>query len=498
MKTKFLSGGGLLLLLLVLGVGAAYAFTDNGVIHACVKDNGQVRIVKSASECKGQETHIQWNIVGQRGPKGDQGAPGPKGDTGPTGPQGEAGPAGPVGPKGDTGDQGAQGAQGEKGDTGATGPAPILVTLLVGDPNCPMGGTKFTSGDSITYACNGAQGSKGDTGPQGPAGPAGSGLDSFDALSGLACVGPAGAGTITITYAQDGEVQLRCVAAPIPPSPPSISIQPADVTVAEGEGAIFSVVANSTTFPFYQWRRDGIDIPFAKSDHYSINPVQLADNGAKFSCVVANFYGSAISREAVLNVTPFVKYAHTILIDGQNDFLPEETFTTSSRDYTGYITWDADYLTFGMDGSDVGSGSDHVQMVIYLGSSGGGTSTGLSLNSQQPGLPFVANYAIQSKFNGETVFWKTDGGSWSMANAPSLIVQGKDNFVELHVSWADLGDPSTVNVVVAVVKDQSGIEYTFAGLPGNSFTDGFDPDYTTYFMFDRDLNTKPYGYYSMP
>jgi len=50
--------------LLAFGAGAAYAYTDNGVIHACVKDNGQVRIVNDASACKSQETHIEWNIVG--------------------------------------------------------------------------------------------------------------------------------------------------------------------------------------------------------------------------------------------------------------------------------------------------------------------------------------------------------------------------------------------------------------------------------------------------
>jgi hypothetical protein len=118
MKTKLLLGGGLLVLLLAFVGGAAYAYAEDGVIHACVKDNGQVRIVNAASDCKAQETHIQWNIIGSQGPKGDTGD---TGAIGPAGPAGEKGPKGDTGAQGAKGDTGATGAQGEKGDTGATG-----------------------------------------------------------------------------------------------------------------------------------------------------------------------------------------------------------------------------------------------------------------------------------------------------------------------------------------------------------------------------------------
>jgi hypothetical protein len=126
MKTKLLLGGGLLVLLLAFAGGAAYAYAEDGVIQACVKDNGQVRIVNQASDCKAQETHIQWNIIGSQGPKGDKGDTGATGAIGPTGPAGETGPTGPIGaigPQGLKGDTGAQGAKGDTGATGATGPA---------------------------------------------------------------------------------------------------------------------------------------------------------------------------------------------------------------------------------------------------------------------------------------------------------------------------------------------------------------------------------------
>jgi hypothetical protein len=81
---------------------------------------------------------------------------GPAGPAGPQGPSGSAGPAGPEGPAGDS----------------VTG-----MSLAPGDPNCPFGGSQFTSGGGVTtYACNGADGAPGAqgpiglTGPQGPAG----------------------------------------------------------------------------------------------------------------------------------------------------------------------------------------------------------------------------------------------------------------------------------------------------------------------------------------
>jgi hypothetical protein len=211
MKTKYLIGGGLLVLLLFLGVGIAYADTNGGVIHACVKDNGQVRIVNQASDCKNQETHIRWNIVGPQGPRGDIGAIGPAGPVGATGPQGAQGLQGAKGDKGDKGDAGSAGPQGpaglagEKGDTGPAG-----VAGAQGEQG-PVG----PRGDTGPVGPAGSQGDQGPQGLQGLKGDAGSGLASIDALAGLACTSPAGAGTINVSYTANGEVQLQCVVAPV-------------------------------------------------------------------------------------------------------------------------------------------------------------------------------------------------------------------------------------------------------------------------------------------
>jgi hypothetical protein len=92
----------------------------------------------------------------------------------------------------------------------------------------------------------------------------------------------------------------------VTPSPavlPRITQGPASISVSLGGRASFSVTAAGPSLS-YQWRRDGTDIPGATSATYSIPSVTAADNGARFSVVVRNDFGSVTSAEATLTVGP--------------------------------------------------------------------------------------------------------------------------------------------------------------------------------------------------
>ena len=86
-------------------------------------------------------------------------------------------------------------------------------------------------------------------------------------------------------------------------APPSITTQPANVTVTAPVAANFSVVATGTAPLAYQWRRNGANISGATSAGYSLNPTSLADNGAQFDVVVSNGAGTVTSAAATLTVT---------------------------------------------------------------------------------------------------------------------------------------------------------------------------------------------------
>jgi predicted small secreted protein len=85
---------------------------------------------------------------------------------------------------------------------------------------------------------------------------------------------------------------------------PTITTQPANVSVVAPATATFSVVATGTPTPTYQWRRNGTNISGATASSYTTGATTVAaDNGAKFDVVVTNAAGSVTSAQATLTVT---------------------------------------------------------------------------------------------------------------------------------------------------------------------------------------------------
>jgi glucose/arabinose dehydrogenase len=82
---------------------------------------------------------------------------------------------------------------------------------------------------------------------------------------------------------------------------PTISSQPANVTVAAGQSASFSITASGTAPLQYQWQRNGVNISGANASTYTLTAT-AADNGAVFRAVVSNSAGSITSNPATLTV----------------------------------------------------------------------------------------------------------------------------------------------------------------------------------------------------
>ena len=78
----------------IAATGLAFASTStSSTLIACEGHEGGLRLVSSASDCRRNETVVQWNVTGPTGPQGATGSQGPVGPTGPKGPTGPAGPA---------------------------------------------------------------------------------------------------------------------------------------------------------------------------------------------------------------------------------------------------------------------------------------------------------------------------------------------------------------------------------------------------------------------
>ena len=85
--------------------------------------------------------------------------------------------------------------------------------------------------------------------------------------------------------------------------PPTITQQPASLSVTMGQPASFSVAASGTAPLAYQWQRDGVAIAGATGTTYAVAATALADSGATFRAVASNVAGSATSNTAALTVT---------------------------------------------------------------------------------------------------------------------------------------------------------------------------------------------------
>jgi len=82
---------------------------------------------------------------------------------------------------------------------------------------------------------------------------------------------------------------------------PSISTQPASVSVAVGSSATFSVTASGGTLS-YQWYQDSSAISSATSSTYTISSATTDDAGSYY-VIVTNSVGSTTSSTATLTVT---------------------------------------------------------------------------------------------------------------------------------------------------------------------------------------------------
>ena len=178
-----------------------------------------------------------------------------------------------------------------------------------------------------------------------------------------------------------------------------------------------------------------------------------------------------------------VRYFHTIVIDGVNDFTTNETFTTTSTasGYSGYLAWDDTYMYVGLSGADVGSNDASRFILVYFGGTAG-TTTGVTYNTQTESLPFSAQYHVRWKADNsftDALAW--NGTSWTEAswNFAGDVYQAGTYF-EMRVPLVNIGSPSSVALHVSMVNTTASFEGTFSGVPATSFTDGYDPAYTKY------------------
>jgi hypothetical protein len=91
--------------------------------------------------------------------------------------------------------------------------------------------------------------------------------------------------------------------------PPTIDVQPANVSAEVGQSATFTVSAGGSTPLAYQWQRAAdarqpfADIAGENAPSLTLNNLQLTDDGARLRVRVSNALGSVLSDAAALSVS---------------------------------------------------------------------------------------------------------------------------------------------------------------------------------------------------
>jgi T5SS/PEP-CTERM-associated repeat protein len=107
-----------------------------------------------------------------------------------------------------------------------------------------------------------------------------------------------GCGTIIGSIINHGTISTNCGGGSVPPS---ITMQPVNLTVTQGNNASFSVTATGDPPLSYQWRFGGNNLSGATSTSYTVIGAQAA-NAGNYDVVVSNNSGSVTSAVATLTV----------------------------------------------------------------------------------------------------------------------------------------------------------------------------------------------------
>ena len=127
---------------------------------------------------------------------------------------------------------------------------------------------------------------------------------------------------------------LSVVSSQVVNTKPMVTISPASQTAILGGSVTFAVIAAGSAPLYYQWQKNGEDIPNAKTPTHAIAAVAFADSGA-YRVIVFNALGADTSAEAHLHVlsTPVGQVSPVIMKHpcSQKTFFGESvTFTVSA------------------------------------------------------------------------------------------------------------------------------------------------------------------------
>lgn len=172
---------------------------------------------------------------------------------------------------------------------------------------------------------------------------------------------------------------------------------------------------------------------------------------------------------------------HTVApLNGNNYFTTNDRFltTSSSSGYTNWMTWDSNYLYVGYYGADVYSGNAAYKLAVYLSTNTNtGTAYGVWYLGQQAVLPFRADFVFNFLCDDTWGSAVWTGTAWNWSAPPFSFTSGTDlyrngSFLAFRIPRSALGGRNYLDAYVQFVKAVSGSEWSYGGVPYDTFADG--------------------------
>jgi hypothetical protein len=240
----------------------------------------------------------------------------------------------------------------------------------------------------------------------------------------------------------------------------------------------------------------GFTIPAGNASTFVLTPAATLASASTYKVKVTTGVtdSSGNAATAFEHAAGFTtRYYRSETIDGTNNFVAGETFATSSGGYSTYVTWDSTYVYVGYNGTDVNTGGANKWVLIYLGDSAG-SSTGVTYNTQTPTFPtgFNAKYHIRWKADNTYTNAQTYTAAWADAAWDFTgDVFRTGSFVEFRIPRADIGSPTTLKVIVNMINEQGGGEWTYGLAPSTGFTDGYAANPAKYLSCNLNSSSAP-------
>ena len=232
----------------------------------------------------------------------------------------------------------------------------------------------------------------------------------------------------------------------------TITSQPANQSIGEGQAATFSVAATGTGALSYQWSKDAVTIAGATSASYTTPATILADSGSVFSVVITNANGGGSLKS--------VNATLTVVAAGTGAFAATGSMTTGRSSHSATLLSDGKVLivggyngnsmasaelfdpasgTFTATGSLANARFYHTATLLPNGKVliAGGFSNNATSKSAELYDPTTGTFTA----TGDLLSARSDHAATLLANGKVLITGGR--ILTAYPATAELYDPAT-------------------------------------------------------